>query len=96
VRDVSPDQIEDAVAKAFGVSVAELHSKTRQRRVTDPRQVAMYLEKQLLDMPYTHIGRRFGGRDHSTVIHSIQRVEAQLLKDEVFREKVESLRADFR
>jgi len=93
VREVTPDAIEAVVAESFGVSVAELYSKKRQRRVTDPRQVAMYLEKLLLDLPYTQIGRRFGGRDHSTVIHSIQKVEEQLAKDPEFRTRVNGLRA---
>jgi chromosomal replication initiator protein len=93
VREVTAEQIEAVVAEAFGVSVAELYSKKRQRRVTDPRQVAMYLQRLLLDTPYTQIGRRFGGRDHSTVIHSIQKVEEQLSKDAEFRTRVNALRA---
>jgi chromosomal replication initiator protein len=93
VRGVDPEHIEEVVAETFGVSVAELRSKTRQRRVTDPRQVAMYLERILLDLPYTQIGRRFGGRDHSTVIHSIQKVEEQLAKDPEFARRIEALRA---
>ncbi len=93
IRGVDPEHIEEVVAENFGVTVAELRSKTRQRRVTDPRQVAMYLERILLDLPYTQIGRRFGGRDHSTVIHSIQKVEEQLAKDPELRRRLEALRA---
>ncbi|MGD2215688.1 MAG: chromosomal replication initiator protein DnaA [Gemmatimonadales bacterium] len=93
IKEVTPEDIEAVVADAFGVSVPELYSKKRQRRVTDPRQVAMYLQKLLLDLPYTQIGRRFGGRDHSTVIHSIQKVEEQLAKDADFRNRVNALRA---
>ncbi|NIR44546.1 MAG: chromosomal replication initiator protein DnaA [Gemmatimonadetes bacterium] len=93
-RDLSPQTIEEAVAEAWDVSVAELYSKKRQRRVTDPRQVAMYLEKVMLDLPYTRIGARFGGRDHSTVIHSIQKVEAQLDKDSSFRDRVNTIRGN--
>lgn len=96
LREVTPADIESAVARAYGVSVSDLHSKNRQRRVTDPRQVAMYLEKLLLDLPYTRIGERFGGRDHSTVIHSIQKVEAQLGVDPEFQRKVEALQAQLR
>jgi chromosomal replication initiator protein len=92
VRDLTPEAIEKTVAEAFGVSTSELYSKKRQRRVTDPRQVAMYLEKVLLDLPYTRIGARFGGRDHSTVIHSIQKVEQQLEQDPEFRQRVNTLR----
>jgi chromosomal replication initiator protein len=95
-RDLSPEKIEQAVAEAFGVAVADLQSKSRERRVTEPRQIAMFLEKSLLNLPYTHIGLRFGGRDHSTVIHSIQKVEAQLAADPDFRGKVETLQAELR
>jgi chromosomal replication initiator protein len=95
LREASPADIESAVAHAYGVTVTELQSKKRQRRVTDPRQVAMYLQKALLDLPYTRIGERFGGRDHSTVIHSIQKVEEQLARDPEFRRKVEALRGQF-
>lgn len=94
VRQVSEQQIERAVARAFGVSVSDLQSKSRQRRVTVPRQVAMYLEKTLLDLPFTQIGLRFGGRDHSTVIHSIQKIEEQLQSDEEFRERIQGLIAE--
>jgi chromosomal replication initiator protein len=92
-RDLGPEQIEAAVAKGFGVDVADLRSKRRQRRVTDPRQVAMYLEKVLLDLPYTRIGGRFGGRDHSTVIHAIRRVQQQIAKDPSFARRVEEIQA---
>ncbi|KPK82166.1 MAG: hypothetical protein AMS25_03425 [Gemmatimonas sp. SM23_52] len=93
VRELTPAAIEAAVASAYAVTVTDLQSKKRQRRVTDPRQVAMYLEKLLLDLPYTRIGERFGGRDHSTVIHSIQKVEQLLARDPEFRRKVDALRA---
>ena len=94
VRQVTEQRIEKAVAKAFGVAVSDLQSKSRQRRVTVPRQVAMYLEKTLLDLPFTQIGLRFGGRDHSTVIHSIQKIEEQLKADDELRERIEGLIAE--
>lgn len=93
IRDISPEHIEAAVASAFGLAVTDLQSKSRQRKVTLPRQIAMYLEKSLLDLPYTQIGLRFGGRDHSTVIHSIQKIEHALASDTALRAQVESLRA---
>jgi len=94
VRQVTEQQIEKAVARAFGVAISDLQSKSRQRRVTVPRQVAMYLEKTLLDLPFTQIGLRFGGRDHSTVIHSIQKIEEQIQADEDLRERIEGLIAE--
>ncbi len=92
---VEAAEIEAAVAQAFGVSVTDLHSKSRQRRLTEARHIAMYLLKSLLDLPYTEIGRRFGGRDHSTVIHSIQKIEKQIAENSEVRRTVERLRERF-
>jgi chromosomal replication initiator protein len=96
VRDISSEQIESATAAEFGVTVNEMRSKKRHRRITVPRQVAMYLQKELLDIPFTRIGERFGGRDHSTVIHSIQKVESQLQGDADFRRKLDVIRSRLR
>ena len=78
------------------MSVAALRSRARSKPVAQPRQVAMYLTKTILDVPYTHIGRLFGGRDHSTVIHSIRRVESRMSSDPVFREQLQTLIASLR
>ncbi|MEE8561432.1 MAG: helix-turn-helix domain-containing protein, partial [Gemmatimonadota bacterium] len=66
-------------------------SKRRTRILVVPRQVAMYLIKTTLDLPYTDIGSIFGGRDHSTVIHSVNKVEAQMARDPTFRSRVRVL-----
>jgi chromosomal replication initiator protein len=96
LHGVSTDRIEAAVAEVFGVTPAEMRSKSRQRRVTAPRQVAMYLEKVLLDLPYTQIGLRFGGRDHSTVIHSIHKVTDLLASDQDLQRKLDLIRQRLR
>jgi len=91
---VTPEQIRERVADRWGVTVDSLVSKRRNKPITVPRQVAMYLIKTLLDIPYTEIGSLFGGRDHSTVIHSVNKVEADMAGDPVFRSRIESLRED--
>ncbi|UCF20165.1 MAG: chromosomal replication initiator protein DnaA [Gemmatimonadota bacterium] len=96
IRDISPEQIEGAVADAYGVAPDEMKSKSRQKRVAEPRQVAMYFQKDLLDLSYTTIGRRFGGRDHSTVIHSIRKVEERAACDPEFRQRLSAIRASLR
>lgn len=95
-RDVSADEIEEAVAQTFGFTVAELQSKSRRRALAAARAAAMYLERSLLDSSYTYIGQRFGGRDHSTVIHAIQKIEQQLGEDSDLRRRVDGLRARLR
>jgi chromosomal replication initiator protein len=92
--EITPSLIRERVAQLFGVSVEALSSKKRTKEVTMPRQVAMYLIRELLDLPLVEIGRLFGGRDHSTVIHSIQKVEDDLAADDTFHARVQALRAE--
>jgi len=87
----SPEEVRQKTADAWGVSVEALTSKRRTRSVTVPRQVAMYLIKTNLDLPYSDIGVLFGGRDHSTVIHSVNKVEAEMASDPAFRSQVRRL-----
>ncbi len=91
----TPEMIRQRVAEEFRVTVDGLTSKRRTKDLTVPRQVAMFLMRELLDLPLVEIGKQFGGRDHSTVIHSIQKVEQDMLDDELFRQKVMRLRAEF-
>jgi len=88
----TPQTIREAVAREWGIPIDALSSKRRTKEITVPRQVAMYLIKELLDLPLVRIGELFGGRDHSTVIHSLRVVEARMTEDPGFRERVENLR----
>ena len=92
--ELSPDAIRARVAAAFNVTVDALVSKKRTKELTVPRQVAMYLMRQLLNPPLVEIGKLFGGRDHSTVIHSIQKVEDDLREDERLRARVDAIRQE--
>ncbi len=87
----SPEDVRAQTAEAWSVSVEALISKRRNRSYTVPRQVAMYLIKTNLDLPYTDIGALFGSRDHSTVIHSVNKVEADMASDSTFRMRVRQL-----
>jgi chromosomal replication initiator protein len=84
--------IQHAVAQEWGVTVDGLRSKTRTKTLTVPRQAAMYLLRQITGLQLVEIGAAFGNRDHSTVIHSLERVEDMLQSDELFRGRVEKLR----
>ncbi len=94
IPEITPALVRERVAHVFGVSVEALSSKKRTKEVTIPRQVAMYLIRELLDLPLVEIGRLFGGRDHSTVIHSIQKVEEDIAGDDAFHARVQALRAE--
>lgn len=92
--DLTLAGIREHVARSWGVSVEELNSKRRTKEITLPRQIAMYLIRELLGLPLVDIGRAFGGRDHSTVIHSVQKIEELLVTDESLRERVTGLRVE--
>jgi chromosomal replication initiator protein len=80
--------IQQAVAKEWSVTIEGLRSKTRTKNLTVPRQVAMHLMRELLGMQLVEIGAAFGGRDHSTVIHSLERVGAMMNEDPSFAQRV--------
>ena len=92
---VTADLIREQVAAEWAVSVEGLMSKRRTKELTVPRQVAMYLIRDLLDLSLVEIGNLFGGRDHSTVIHAINKVEEDIATDDAFRARVALLRAQF-
>ena len=91
-RKVTIEEIQKRVAEHFNVRVADMHSARRARAVARPRQVAMYLSKQLTARSLPEIGRRFGGRDHTTVMHAVRKVEELISLDNGFAEDVELLR----
>jgi len=84
--------IQQAVAKEWGVTVDGLRSKTRTKTLTIPRQIAMYLARELLATQLVEIGNAFGGRDHSTVIHSIDKVQESITADPDLRTRINRLR----
>lgn len=74
-RKLTIDEIQRAVADYFNLRLAEMLSERRARNIARPRQIAMYLSKQLTSRSLPEIGRRFGGRDHTTVMHAVRKVE---------------------
>jgi chromosomal replication initiator protein len=94
--NVTPDLVRQRVAEAWSVSVEGLQSKRRTKDLTVPRQVAMFLIKEIFDLSLVEIGRLFGSRDHSTVIHSIDKVQEELASDPELRQRVDRLRSQFK
>jgi len=90
----SIDRVQEVVARRWGVTPEGLRSKARTKTLTVPRQVAMYLARDMLGMQLVEIGQAFGGRDHSTVIHSVDKVERQMMRDRTFKERVEMARQE--
>lgn len=93
-RDANPvEEIQQRVSVAFGISRAELVGSTRAATPLRARQVAIYLTRELTDLSLPQIGRLYGGRDHSTVLNSIRRIEARFGEDRALFARVEELRA---
>jgi len=91
-RSVTIDVIQKEVAQHFNIKVADMSSPRRARAVARPRQIAMYLSKQLTPRSLPEIGRKFGGRDHTTVMHAVKKVEDLIKQDTDFAEEVDMLR----
>ena len=91
-RRVTIEEIQKRVAEHFNIRIADMHSARRSRAVARPRQVAMYLAKQLTARSLPEIGRKFGGRDHTTVMHAVKKIEELRGNDQSFAEDVELLR----
>ena len=91
-RRVTIEEIQKRVASHFNIRISDMHSARRARSVARPRQVAMYLAKQLTSRSLPEIGRKFGGRDHTTVMHAVKKVEELRECDSSFAEDVELLR----
>jgi chromosomal replication initiator protein len=91
-RRVTIDEIQKRVAEHFTIKMAEMTSSRRARIVARPRQVAMYLAKQLTQRSLPEIGRKFGGRDHTTVMHAVRKIEELIASDRALAEDVELLR----
>jgi chromosomal replication initiator protein len=91
-RRVTIDEIQKKVAEYFSVRVSDMHSPRRARAVSRPRQIAMYLSKQLTPRSLPEIGRKFGGRDHTTVLHAVKKIEELIIEEKSIGEDIELLR----
>ena len=91
-RRVTIEEIQKRVAEHYSIRLADMHSPRRARLVARPRQVAMYLAKQLTSRSLPEIGRKFGGRDHTTVMHAVKKIEELRATDSSFAEDIELLR----
>jgi chromosomal replication initiator protein len=91
-RRITVDEIQKRVAEHFNIRMSDMHSARRARAVARPRQVAMYLAKQLTPRSLPEIGRKFGGRDHTTVMHAVRKIEELRETDQVLSEDVDLLK----
>lgn len=93
-KEVNIVRIKEMVSIAYNVSLEDLNSKKRSKNIVFPRQVAMYLARTMLDISLPSIGDEFGGKDHTTVMHAIKKVEDEISKSDTIRVKIEKIKSD--
>jgi chromosomal replication initiator protein len=88
---ITVDFIQRCVAEEFGVSLQELKTKRRNKQVVFPRQIAMYLSRELTDLSLPEVGELFGGKDHTTVLHSYKKIKEEVYNNPELKERVEKV-----
>lgn len=88
---ITPDIIQEVVSENFNIRVEDLKSKKRNKDVVYPRQISMYLCRTLTDLSLPKIGEHFGGRDHTTVIHSYEKISSEMIKNPSLSNTINSL-----
>ena len=91
-RKVTIEEIQRKVAEHYNIRLSDLIGPKRLRTIARPRQVAMYLAKQLTPRSLPEIGRRFGGRDHTTIMHGVRRIEELMATDSQLSDDLQLLR----
>jgi len=88
---ITIDQIQRKVCDFFGIKLSDLKAKTRTKAISFPRQIAMYLARQLTHASLSEVGRSFGGKDHTTVLHAVDKIQTLLQEDPKLRKTVDGL-----
>ncbi|MFH0732832.1 MAG: chromosomal replication initiator protein DnaA [Candidatus Omnitrophota bacterium] len=90
-KEISIKSIQKAVSEYFNISVAEIKSKRRTKSVALPRQVAMYLSRELTDNSFPEIGNLFGGKDHTTILHAHEKIKKEVINNKNIKESIDKI-----
>lgn len=90
-EDITIDLIQKKVANVYSISFSDMKSKKRAKNIALPRQIAMYIARNLTDFSTTEIGNEFGGKDHSTVIHAVSKIKTKYEEDDQFKQKLDKI-----
>jgi chromosomal replication initiator protein len=90
-KETPPEEIQKVVSKNFNIKLSDLKGKKKSKSIVLPRQISMYLMRKKTKLSFPEIGQLFGGKDHSTVIYSIKKIESFLREDKKIKETVENL-----
>jgi len=88
---ITVDFIQRCVVEEFGIALADMKLKKRNKTIVLPRQVAMYLSRELTDLSFPEIGELFGGKDHTTVLHSYNKIKEELTVDLALKERINKI-----
>lgn len=91
-KKINTEAIQKIVAEHFNLRISDLKSKKRQRNISVPRQIAFYLTREFTGASFPEIGEKFGGKDHTTVMHGVKKIETELSKDMDLKAHIESLK----
>jgi len=91
-REVNIDLIKDVVVDYYNLKKEDMTSKKRTQKIAFPRQIAMYLSRELTELSLPHIGEEFGGRDHTTVIHAYNKIEEKINEDDEFSKVINKIK----
>jgi chromosomal replication initiator protein len=91
MRKIDVDLIKSIVAEYFNIKFEDFESKKRTRQIAYPRQIAMYISRELTDLSLPKIGEEFGGRDHTTVIHAYEKISSEIHESYEFKNKIEGI-----
>ena len=90
-RVITMEHIQRKVAEFFGIKLSDMRAKNRTKSVAFPRQIAMYLSRQLTHASLSDIGRAFGGKDHTTVIHAVSKLQLLIQEDPKLKQTIDAL-----
>lgn len=85
------DQVQQVIAKQFNITVEDLKSKKRKATISYPRQIAMFICREYLEEPLTKIGNEFGGKDHTTVMHSVDKIKKEIKKSKELNDEIQKI-----
>ena len=95
-ENISLETIQKVIAKNYNITVAELKGKKRDKKFVIPRQIAIYITRELTEYSFTEIGNEFGGKDHSTIMHACEKINEQIRTDSSFDLKIQAFIREIR
>ena len=91
ISQITIEYIQDVIADHYSIAIEDLKAKKRNQAIAFPRQIAMYLSRKLTDTSFPKIGEKFGGKDHTTVMHSCDKIEKEIKNNKELAKTIDKL-----